>query len=1033
MFHLIQSNRLEVAATILRNQLFHPDSHPLQQRFVVVPSKEIKTFLIESFLKESDSKSVAGIQILTPDRACAELSICAGLIERPKSPTRLQLLLLIQEALLKNYQTELFAPISEYLLEEGKISFGKLGLLCDRLAGLFLDYGIYALEKLDSWLKESGWQQTLWQEIYKEEWSYPLKTLKKKIDSSVEIHLFHCASLPPLYLHFFAQFNLTFYLFSSTAHYALDLETKKEQLLKGEAFEGNSLLSNWGKLARKQQSVIFDLATQSDEFFLQPEGKGALALLQRDLLEMRTDKGKEAGIKEDFSIQLHGAPSIKREVEVLYDAVCNFLSKNRGRVSCRDIAVYAPNIELYLPYLRMVFERSKIECDFPISNQREVIQGAELFFALATEGFDERLFMRLVANPLFMKSYQLEPSALKSFQKFIAQGGICWGIDTSHKQKVLMTNEPLAAAGSFEDGIARLIWGCACSQEDLGESLPLPAAELELTSATLLGTFIAIYSDLKESLLPIINGEEMPLESWIFFLKERFTLHFGADGAALFNELSIDLKTKRKLPYAAISLPIKKLLAKKRGATEGTRGVQFRSVNPDLLHPAKMIFLIGMDESAFPRVQQVDPLNELPVKAGTSQLDRSLFLELIGQATEQLCISYLYLSPADGKEQAPSILVQEMIDYLAQRLENGPYKTKHAIDPFNERYYEEKSSFTSYSIPYYRALLKKRLNQVFKGKSSLPFLYKETAEQTDLLINIKDFSKLMRNPVQFYCNEVLGVYLQKDVRSEKKKGELLLSALDKHKLVMESSILPVDQVIARAKKAGHFPDGSFTRLGALQIEEEVRELLATYKLLGIDPAQRFSITLDPLCKEVTELVNGSFLLPAIEIKAEGGRQVTVVGTLNELVPSGIVFHATDEIKDLIKKLPALLIYHCSDLPSDLKGDKIYLTKEGVIKQWKHEKAAELLQQLISYYLASLQGISPMHPFLAQEFLKADERQFTKLAAEFFSRKKELPYEEPYLEWLIAMESPYPGQAIYQSWEKTVFQLFGPCLNGELFV
>ena len=87
--------------------------------------------------------------------------------------------------------------------------------------------------------------------------------------------------------------------------------------------------------------------------------------------------------------------------------------------------------------------------------------------------------------------------------------------------------------------------------------------------------------------------------------------------------------------------------------------------------PFKVVCLLGMNDGVYPR--QLAPLgfdlmSQKPMRGDRSRRDddRYLFLEALISAQQTLYISYIGRSIQDNSERFPSVLVQELLDYIGQ-------------------------------------------------------------------------------------------------------------------------------------------------------------------------------------------------------------------------------------------------------------------------------------------------------------------------------------------------------------------------------
>ena len=102
-----------------------------------------------------------------------------------------------------------------------------------------------------------------------------------------------------------------------------------------------------------------------------------------------------------------------------------------------------------------------------------------------------------------------------------------------------------------------------------------------------------------------------------------------------------------------------------------TGGVTFCALKPVRSIPARVVCLLGINDQVFPRrpqPAQFDLMARSPRAGDPSarQDDRYSFLETLLSAQEKLLISYVGRSAVHNKEIPPSVVVNELLDYLDQ-------------------------------------------------------------------------------------------------------------------------------------------------------------------------------------------------------------------------------------------------------------------------------------------------------------------------------------------------------------------------------
>ncbi len=87
--------------------------------------------------------------------------------------------------------------------------------------------------------------------------------------------------------------------------------------------------------------------------------------------------------------------------------------------------------------------------------------------------------------------------------------------------------------------------------------------------------------------------------------------------------------------------------------------------------PFKVVCLLGMNDGVYPRTLAplgFDLMSQKPQRGDRDRRDddRYLFLEALMSAEQTLYISYIGRSIQDNSERYPSVLVQELADYIGQ-------------------------------------------------------------------------------------------------------------------------------------------------------------------------------------------------------------------------------------------------------------------------------------------------------------------------------------------------------------------------------
>ena len=123
-------------------------------------------------------------------------------------------------------------------------------------------------------------------------------------------------------------------------------------------------------------------------------------------------------------------------------------------------------------------------------------------------------------------------------------------------------------------------------------------------------------------------------------------------------------------------------------------GVTVAGLAPGRVFPAAVVCVVGMNDGAFPRTPSYPSFDLMaagPARRGDRDVrheDRFAFLEALLAARRCFLVSYTGRGLRDDAPIPPSVLVDELKDYLAQRFPDAAIETRHPLQPFSPRYFQ---------------------------------------------------------------------------------------------------------------------------------------------------------------------------------------------------------------------------------------------------------------------------------------------------------------------------------------------------------
>ncbi|MEW6595172.1 MAG: exodeoxyribonuclease V subunit gamma [Thermodesulfobacteriota bacterium] len=610
---------------------------------------------------------------------------------------------------------------------------------------------------------------------------------------------------------------------------------------------GHPLLASLGTLGRDFQVLLEErlTAAMADHalFVAHDAPRALLHLLQDDILMLRRRHAlaAEAGNrpllleKTDDSLVIHCCHSPLREVEVLQDQLLAMLG--RDDLAPRDIAVMVPDIDAYAPFIEAVFGRDPADprfIPFRIADRSPGREAplAEAFFALL-ELLAGRLaapqFLDFLAFVPVRERFGIAAEDLPVLERWVIESGIRWGIDENDRTR---HGQPRERQNTWGFGFDRLL---------LGYALPgggrfcwqgvLPYDELEGQDADLLGRFltygeavftmaarsseiltIAAWQEEATALLAAIfrNGPE---EGWQHRLILDAAAALARDAAQVGNRTAISLPAYARLLKARLEAD-----HRDHGFLQG--GVTFCAMLPMRTIPFTVICLLGLNDGAFPRLHHAvsfDLVARNPKRGDRSRRndDRYLFLEALLAARRRLYLSYVGRSSRDNAVLPPSVVIDELLDCLADAClladgEPGEAMTdrrqrlvarlvvQHPLQPFSPRYFDHSDPrLVSFAAEYHQAA-----QAVTTPAPALPAFAgmlppPATAAEVIPLAGLRHF---FRNPARFFCRQRLDLLLHDDAPTVPDREPLTLHALER--FAVGNLLLHLPPELPRSEVAG---------------------------------------------------------------------------------------------------------------------------------------------------------------------------------------------------------------------------------------
>ena len=737
----------------------------------------------------------------------------------------------------------------------------------------------------------------------------------------------------------------------------------------GEQDVGNPLLASWGKLGRDYIYLLSDLeSSQELDAFVDVTPDNLLHNIQSDILELENRAVAGVNIEEfsrsdnkrpldplDSSITFHVCHSPQREVEVLHDRLLAMLEED-PTLTPRDIIVMVADIDSYSPFIQAVFGSAPADRYLPyaISDRRArqshpVLEAFINLLSLPDSRFVSEDVLALLDVPVLAARFDITEEGLRYLRQWVNESGIRWGIDDDNVRELEL---PATGQHTWRFGLTRMLLGYAMESAQGEWQSVLPYDESSGLIAELVGHLASLLMQLNIWRRGL--AQERPLEEWLPVCRDMLNAFFLPDAETEAAMTLIEQQWQAiiaeglgaqygdAVPLSLLRDELAQRLDQERISQRFLAGpVNICTLMPMRSIPFKVVCLLGMNDGVYPR--QLAPLgfdlmSQKPKRGDRSRRDddRYLFLEALISAQQKLYISYIGRSIQDNSERFPSVLVQELIDYIGQshylpgdealNCDESEARVKahltclHTRMPFDPQNYQpgERQSYAREWLP--------AASQAGKAHSEfvqpLPFTLPET-------VPLETLQRFWAHPVRAFFQMRLQVNFRTEDSEIPDTEPFILEGLSRYQINQQLLNALVEQddaerLFRRFRAAGDLPYGAF---GEIFWETQCQEMqqLADRVIACRQPGQ--SMEIDLAC-------NG----------------VQITGWLPQVQPDGLLRWRPSLLS--VAQGMQLWLEHLVYCASGGNGEsRLFLRKDG---EWRFpplaaEQALHYLSQLIEGY------------------------------------------------------------------------------------
>lgn len=643
-------------------------------------------------------------------------------------------------------------------------------------------------------------------------------------------------------------------------------------------FVGNPLLANFGQQGREFLALLQNYSTVNIELFVKASNDNSeaddsansmsssciLHQLQNDILELR-DATEQSSPLVDDSITIVSCHSALREVQALHDYLLhqfNDSSHKKDKLTPKDVLVMCPQIEQYAPYVNAVFTRGwqdltdevpPLPCSIADRSAKDsdpLIAAFSELLTLPDSRFQVSQLLSFIRLSAVANKFAINVEDSEKISLWLQQATIHWGLDQAHKEVLL--GEQASNSFTWQQGLSRLLQGFAYSDADSIYQDQLLLGVVEGGDAILLGQLMLFIEQLQHFSHQLNRARTA--KAWQFFLLTQLELLFSTQlvfstntAEQAIHQTNIQIDNSIAIIEQAISSLVEYCehahfdeeieLAiivdfLNNHFSQGDASKQFMvgqvtfcSMLPMRSIPFKVIAVLGLNDGEFPRqrpalgfdliAQSIAVLGDRSRRGD----DRYLFLEALISAREALYLSYQGRNIRNNNEKQPSLVLKELMDYLAQGYgwqftQENSHVQQMPMQPYSEDNYTVRDTELGFKPSFDANWL--RLGQHEKIETTQTSLLVDACDIADNVntLSAAEVIRFFQHPSKVFAQKVLNLYLDSKEVSLNDVEPFTADHLDNYLLkqdllaasLVSKNSMTIEQVINTASLSGKFPD-----------------------------------------------------------------------------------------------------------------------------------------------------------------------------------------------------------------------------------
>ena len=741
--YIHRAERTDVLADGLGALLATPPPDPFAPDLVMVPARGVERWLSQRLSHvlgrgSGEDGVCAGVSFRSPASLIAEI---AGTRDHdPWSPDAMTwpLLEVIDANLDEPWCHTLATHLGQFATDDEKeLRQGRRYAVTRRLAGLFASYARQRPQLLADWLSgdvgdladDLAWQPQLWQRLVAAMAIDPphirhANTIARLHDSAsalpARLSLFGHTRLPATDIELLEALATHHELHLWLPHPSAQAWTALADLRgivprrddDSHRRITHPLLATLGRDVRELQRSLPDTAACDEYLPGADQPDTLLGWLQSDIAANSVLAQHRSLRADDRSVQVHSCHGPARQVDVLREVLLGLLADD-DTLEPRDILVMCPDIETYAPLIAANFGLGEVVsgghpahrlrvrlADRSLVQTNPLLAVASQLLTLAGSRVTATEVLNLAQSAPVRARFMFTDDDLENITDWVREANIRWGFDQQHRTPYGVD----FVHNTWPFGLDRVLAGVALSDDSqswIENTLPLD--DVGSNSVELAGR-LTEFVDRLQRVIDSLSGIRS-LRDWLTALVDGIRLITRIEDADAWQASQMEREFNDVCAYAGareatlLRLPDVDALLHQHLAGRPTRA-NFRTgtltvctMVPMRSVPHRVVCLVGLDDTIFPRIGTVDGDDALARHPMTGERDvrsedRQLLLDAIGAATDTLVITYTGANDYTGQQRPPSVPLAELLDALDVTTEaavRDQIVVHHPLQPFDAR------------------------------------------------------------------------------------------------------------------------------------------------------------------------------------------------------------------------------------------------------------------------------------------------------------------------------------------------------------